>query len=249
MTPLFKLSQVRAFFFKDLNRVHSQYKRDVINKFNSKDILEICPGKSDLSEYSNFNGNLFGIEMESQNSKNNIRECCKNVKINCRSLKSYSFSESNLVFDREYDMIISSNLYSFFRSKESTNTLIDFVNCSLKNGGKLVISMISRLPEQSSIEFFNNEIMYIIEQNKLFLNGIHSESDITNAKIVSRDFLVDFLAQKGFVLIDEQQMANNLQNYEKQVCDLMSIFIFEKGNDILNLPKYINEINETSGPR
>jgi len=221
---------------------------------NTNSILEICPSKNNLQSYSDFDGILHSLEWESQNSKHNIREACKNVKMNCKRLQSYHFMEipfeSNLIQARQdqlYQMIISTNPCEFFKSTDRLNKLVDFLNYKLIDNGKFIVSFIDSIPEEkigySDTNRNSGEIMYIIDSNKIFINGVTDENEIDSC-IISSDYLIDYMKTKGYTVLETNRLpSHNLKGYEKIVAESMCYCVFVKSSDsdILPLPRNVRE--------
>ena len=267
------VDEKKDFFFERMNHFHSKIKKYLCNKYtNDKYIngngpiylLDICPGKNDLSYHLDFKGTLHSFEWECSDSKNSIRECCKNVK-SLTGIDSYDFME--IPFDKwenknniVYNTIFSDNvrsgsgIYKFFESKNNLNGLIKFLNAKLAADGTFVLSFIDKEKynnllgnDNNAIFTVNNEIMYYMNKGKLYVNSITSEND-NELHLIDSITLVEFMKSNGYNCIETEyyeKLLNpsvfRLNEYETNISNLMVYYVFTKSQNSDILPSIYNK--------
>jgi hypothetical protein len=237
-----------TFFFDRMNTFHNKIKKYLTSKYLTDEIVvELCPGRSDLSYYSDFKNTLHSFEFESKNSKNNIREACKNVKN--LNLSSYDFSE--VAFDKLleksshslYGNVFSSDITKFFESDENNNTLISFLTHRMSKTGKFIVTFIDSDLFQCKGAYINeNEVMYNINENNnktlLFVNGLTYENEpIPLYKKLTTQSLIALMNKIGFDCVETSPFATlynhdmfQLTQYEQNISHSMVYCVFSRNS-------------------
>jgi hypothetical protein len=222
----------KSFFFERMTNFHTKINKYLINKYTAPQknpiVLEFSPYgsncKNNLSYYQETKDiTLHSFEFESQNSKNNIRESCKNVKKLGNSVKNYDFMETtqnlleNSKHSCKYDTIFSTYIYNFFKSNNSKLKLAEFINYRINKNGYFIISFIdyNLFKNTNRIKYNKDdtEIMYYIKQDdnenfSLYLNSLTYENNtIPVYKNLDKQKLIDTMESIGFTCIETENYS------------------------------------------
>jgi hypothetical protein len=251
-------SSQNPFFFERMNNFHNKVHKYLINKYTTNtSILEISPGTNDLSYYEDFKGSLHSFEFcESSNSKNNIRESCKNVKNFAKLIQSYDFME--IEFDKilqvdckkikqSYDNVFSSDISTFFESDDKSKRLIEFLNHKMSKTGNFIVSFIdSNLFSSRGVQdtyYTDNEIMYNLTHREgktlLFMNSLTYENEpLPIYKKLNKEHLISLMTQNGFDCVETEDFVNmykdelfKMEQYEKDISHTMTYCVFSKSKN------------------